>query len=145
MTVIAWDGKTLAADKRSTLSSLPHTTTKIVRAADGSLVGVAGDTGMCRTLREWYRAGADREKYPDKDGKCDMVVISQDRRVLLYSGGPDPTHLEDEVFATGSGRDFAFSALQFGRTAREAVEFACRYDVHSGNGIDTLELEGQPT
>lgn len=140
MTVIAWDGKTLAADKRSTLVNLPHTTTKICRSGDGSLLGVAGDTGMCRTLREWYIAGADREKYPDKDGKCDMVVIAADGRVLLYAAGPDPIHFEDKYFATGSGRDFALSAMHFGLSARDAVEFACRFDVHCGNGIDTLQL-----
>jgi ATP-dependent protease HslVU (ClpYQ) peptidase subunit len=142
VTVIVWDGKTLAADKRSTLANLPHTTTKIARAGDGSLIGVAGDTTMCRKLREWYLAGADKDKYPDPDNKCDMVVITPDKRVLLFMSVAEPVQIEDEWFVTGSGRDFALSALHFGCDASKAVEFASRLDVTCGNGVDALTLEG---
>lgn len=42
MTIIAWDGKTLAADKRGTVAGMAYTVTKIHRLPDGL---VAFDTG----------------------------------------------------------------------------------------------------
>lgn len=140
MTVIAWDGTTLAADKRTTLANLPHTTTKIIRAPNGALVGVSGDSGMCRTLRNWYSEGA-AETYPDKDSKCDMVVILPGPCVLLYQGGPHPIEIEDACYAMGSGRDYALMAMHLGRDAREAVALTSAFDVNCGNGIDTLTLD----
>ena len=41
MTTIAWDGKTLAADKLASYGELRTTVTKIFRLSDGSLVGGA--------------------------------------------------------------------------------------------------------
>jgi hypothetical protein len=42
MTVIVWDGKTLAADKQATQADLKRKVTKIHRLR-GHLVGVSGD------------------------------------------------------------------------------------------------------
>lgn len=39
----------------------------------------------------------------------------------------------DSAFhAVGSGRDFAIAAMHYGKSAREAVELACLYDVSTG-------------
>lgn len=79
MTVIAWDGKTLAADKRVGYGNMHRTTTKIRRVGD-ALVGCSGSGSL------------------------------------------------------------AVAAMHLGKSAREAVEIACLYDMNCGNGIDTLEL-----
>jgi ATP-dependent protease HslVU (ClpYQ) peptidase subunit len=139
MTVIAWDGKTLAADKQSTFCGLPRTTTKIHRAKDGSLLGAAGETAMCAALRAWYDAGAVTADFPDKSNTSHLLVIRPDGQVYLYDGHAVPIHLEDPFTALGSGRDYAMAALHLGKTAAEAVQVACVFDAWCGNGIDTLE------
>ncbi len=141
MTVIAWDGRTLAADKRTTDCGQPRTTTKIVRAPDGSLVATSGDSGMARALRAWWIGGADVEKYPDPDVKADLFVVTKDAEQRLYQGSARPIVLEDKTFAMGTGRDYANAAMYYGKTAREAVELACVWDTGCGNGIDTLTLD----
>lgn len=65
MTVIAWDGCTLAADKRASSGGIARTVTKIERH-EGCLIAMTGcwDTGA--EMREWFKAGADPEKFPEK-------------------------------------------------------------------------------
>lgn len=144
MTVIAWDGKTLAADKRSTCVGNPSTVTKIFRIEDG-LLGIAGSPTHGMALLEWFKAGRYPGTWPasrDPDSTADILFITNEGVILEYSGkgGPYPERCEDKFIATGSGRDYALAALHLGLSAREAVELACKLDVFCGNGIDTLEL-----
>lgn len=142
MTVIAWDGKTLAADKRAVNSGLIRTVTKIKRIGD-LLVGVAGDTaGLVEAFR-WVELGCPYDKYPDilkdkNDGPGILVI--KDGKTFMYGTSPLPTEYEDKLFAIGSGRDFALSAMHFGMSAKEAVEFASLHENNCGNGVDVLTL-----
>lgn len=140
MTVIAWDGKTLAADKCSIDVGTRRTTTKIFRAPDGSLFGAAGTSHMAEQLKVWYLAGAGPETFPDKDAKCNMLVVKPDGTTWVYDGGPYPDRYEDPVIAIGSGRGFAIGAMVSGASAEQAVEIASYWDDACGRGIDKLEL-----
>lgn len=40
----------------------------------------------------------------------------------------------------GSGREFALSAMDFGKNAKEAVEYACTRDLYSGGLIRVYEV-----
>lgn len=144
MTCIAWDGTTLAADKQSTFAGLPRTTTKIHRAKDGSLMGATGTTAVCVALRNWYDAGAIAADFPDKDKDSSLLVVKPDGTTLLFGSNATPIHIEDAFYAMGSGRDFATAAMHLGKTAREAVEVACKFDVYCGRGVDELDLH-EPT
>ena len=66
MTVIVWDGKTLAADKRMTWSyTISPQVTKISREVKGEvLVGLTGVSSVALEVLNWWRNGADVEKYP---------------------------------------------------------------------------------
>ena len=145
MTVIAWDGKTLAADKRAVNCGLVRTVTKIKRIGK-LLVGVSGNTaGMAEAFR-WIEMGCPYDKYSDilkdrNDGPSIMVIDAG--RIILYGTSPLPTEYEDKIFASGSGRDFALTAMHLGKTAREAVEVACLFENGCGNGVDELTLDGE--
>lgn len=143
MTVIAWDGRTLAADKRVSFQGLALTTTKITRA-NGCLVGLCGDGPSSQQMLEWFRAGAVPEDLPAcqrSDDWGSLLVIRPNGAVHKYERGPYPLALEDRAVAIGSGRDFALAAMHCGKSAREAVEIACIYECGCGNGIDTLQLD----
>lgn len=141
MTVIAWDGKTLAADRRCTSGGLPRTTCKI-RRINGQLVGASGDAADAARLMWWIEKGCDASTYPlnERDPSAIALVIMPDGRKFMFEG-PIPIEFHDPVIAVGSGRDYAMAAMHCGKTAREAVEIACLFDVNCGNGIDDLELE----
>ena len=145
MTVIAWDGRTLAADKRATVVGMATTATKIHRLHDG-LVGFSGSGAHAAELLHWFKGERKPEDYPrrdpDSDNGAGALFIASDGRILMYSqAGPFPEIVEDKFFARGAGRDYAMAAMHLGCDARRAVEVACTFDVGCGNGIDTLELK----
>ena len=140
MTVIAWDGETLAADQRASLGSFYRTTQKIFVVRD-CLVGYAGDSDYAEALLEWYRTGADPEKYPNMDNKDawrSLLVIEPSKKILKYERTPYPVRFPHQQFAIGSGRDFAMMAMRLGKTAAEAVELTAEFDSGCGNGVAWL-------
>ena len=144
MSVIAWDGKTLAADKRASFGTTIHTTTKIFHSGD-ALVAYAGDASFGEEMRAWYGRGAKPEDFPvsnrDKEDWAGLLVIRRGRPIARYERTPYPVLFEDTLFAIGSGREFALAAMHLGKTAREAVEVAIALDSGCGNGIDTRTFE----
>ena len=144
MTTIAWDGQTLAADKRACYGGNIQTVTKIHRV-HGCLVAGSGELSFILAMVEWVRNGRDPSSFPahqrDKDDWQPVLVIEPGGVVLLYERTPHPIRWERLPCAIGSGRDFALAAMHCGKTAREAVELACALDVFCGNGIDTMTLE----
>ena len=143
MTVIAWDGKTLAADKQSTNGGFASTVTKIHRVP-GGIVGFTGNGGHAMALFAWFKGGRDPKAWPKKEGdsSAGVVFISEDG-IYAYSGedGPNAEKLENKFDAWGVGYAYALAAMHLGHNARIAVQVACDLDINCGKGIDTLELE----
>lgn len=146
MTVIAFDGKTLAADKQASFGGLLRTVTKIHRIGS-LLVGGSGEVAFIGNMLEWIRNGRDPATFPasqrDKDDWQPIMVVEPDGCMLIYERSPHPVRWQDRFGAIGSGRDYAMAAMHLGRSAAEAVGVACALDAGCGNGIDTLELHPQ--
>lgn len=152
MTVIAWDGKLLAADKRATnTDGLVRTVTKITEVHwqdedSGTdikyITGIAGDPDVCMELLSWFQDGADPSEFPVTADKGDgtLVAISHEFGVQQWSKGPEPIYFEDDFLAWGAGRDFAIAAMAMGMSAVEAVDLASKHNAFCGNGIDVLPM-----
>lgn len=145
MTVIAWDGYTLAADKQQTSSEMRRTTTKIHRIGE-LVVGCAGPADRCAALFDWVRTGRQPHLFPEGQKADDWahLVVIEDGKVLTYQQTPHPSRLEDPIFAEGSGRDYALAAMYLGVDARKAVAVACTFDPGSGMGIDAIDVIERP-
>lgn len=143
MTVIAWDGKTLAADKRCVNNGYSGGVVTKIHRWSGGLCAFSGDLDVGVQMVEWLQNGAKREDYPklQADNLACFMVIYNDGRVARYERVPVPMFFEAEQQAMGSGRDYALAAMHLGHGAVRAVEVACTLDSGCGNGIDTLELE----
>lgn len=142
MTVIAWDGKTLAADKRMTAGGMISTVRKLDRVGD-CLVGYCGSGMRIGEFRAWLLAGRDPATYPpnpDEDSLF-MLVVHRSGLIERFERRPYPLVIEDAMHAEGSGRDFAVAAMHLGCTAEQAVAVACLFAPSCGNGIDTLTFE----
>lgn len=133
MTTVAWDGRTLAADSRSTSGGMPWECTKAVRLADGRLFAGSGSAEECEAVREWLEHGGEKPTVKDfvgiliENGKCFRL---EDKLIKLS--------VESSFHAVGSGRDYAMAAMHYGKTAREAVELACLYDVYTAGPVHEL-------
>lgn len=142
MTCIAFDGRTLAADKQTTSAGMKRTVTKIFRI--GKLVcGCSGAIDQGLEMLDWVRTGRDPERFPASqrtDNWSNLVVI-EDGRVLSYEQTPYPIINEDPVVAFGSGRDYALAAMYLGCDARRAVAVACQFEAGCGMGIDAIDID----
>jgi len=144
VTTIAWDGHTLAADKRACNGSMIFVVTKLFRVR-GCLLAAAGDFDRIHEMVAWFESGAIAEKLPpfqrDNTDYVSLMVIQPDKTILKFDRGPAPYKIESPFHAMGSGRDFALAAMHLGKTASEAVMVSSVFDTGTGNGIDTLTLE----
>jgi hypothetical protein len=142
MTIIAYDGRTLATDKRATQVGYPLTVTKQRRIPDG-MAAASGDSEITSGLLTWAEKGRKVEDFPASakgSNNAQLFVVTHDGEKLLYCGQPDPIRLEDRFLAFGSGRDYALAAMHLGHDAKTGAQVACDLDVYCGNGIDTMEL-----
>ena len=141
MTVVAWDGTTLAADKMTSFGGLHGTTTKVHRIGE-VLVAGCGTAALMQEMLRWVEGGCDPEKFPDqqRDSResVSLLVVRKDGPLHQYETTPWPLVLHNKQWAIGSGRDFAMAAMYLGKTAREAVEIASVLCCDCGNGVDEL-------
>lgn len=139
MTVIVWDGRTLASDRRATdTGGIARSVTKIMQA-NGCLVGLTGGWDVGAELRAWWIAGAAPDKFPAKarDDIATLIVIGPEG-IDVFAAGPFPMRIQADQCAFGSGRDFAEAAMHLGCTAARAVEVACKFQVDCGGGVDKI-------
>lgn len=147
MTTIATDGRTIAADGRTAIGWMVSGTSerKIVVGVneDGlpALFAVAGVMTMIGPLMKWVAGG--REGEPPKctggDDPWTMLIIDASGIRRIDAGAPYPYFVPAPA-AIGSGRDFAITALDLGKSPREAVEMACKRDVWSGGEILVIDI-----
>ena len=142
MTCIAWDGKTLAADRQGTNNGLKISCTKIKRIKGGAVVAFTGELEKGIELAKWLEDGEDPSKWPSYQGADDWtrMIVAKDGHIFIYEQRPVPQPVEDKFAAWGSGRDFAIGALAMGADARTAVRIASEFNVGSGMGIDSFEV-----
>lgn len=142
MSIIVWDGKSLAADKQSTHVGLRSTVSKIRRLQSGEVVAWCGTNDGGLLMAHLYERGQLIEKWPefqkDKDDFV-MFIVASHAGLVFYERNPIAQRYEQQYAAFGSGRDYAMGALAMGADARRAVEVACQFDNGCGCGIDVLE------
>lgn len=145
MTTIAWDGLTLAADRRISTDSQEAFRARKLADVGGAWVAVAGPIGLCRAFERWIRA-LDVSPMPaalarafDAGEVEALVVDCASGQVSVYSGSDLPTEVEGHA-AIGSGWQFAKAALELGRTAGDAVRLAMRLDGATGGEVDEVRV-----
>lgn len=143
MTVIAWDGKTLAADKRCTFGWQIAAVSKLERH-DGHLLCASGCTSMGQEVIAWFKAGAVAADWPaqnrDPDKGASLVVVRPDGTLWRYENGPHPYRVESVPVAFASGGEAAMGAMLAGADAVRAVEIASMVHAGCGNGVDSMTL-----
>lgn len=147
MTVIAWDGKTLAADRQAECGRSRAAVRKIFTVRDG-LAGISGDLSIGMEVLAWYEAGAIPADWPASNRNLNegaaLTVIRMDDgapRAFFYESSPFPFRTEGIFAARGSGCGEALVAMACGKSAREAVLLAQEFNTTCGMGVDSLEFE----
>ncbi len=140
---MAWDGKSIAADRQVTRCGQRGSITKLHRLDNGEVLTWTGHLQNCLGMQHWYLAGAKPSEWNnyrvDPESSAELVILSEDG--LWTFSGPYGVRVEDAFFALGSGAEYALAALAMGATAKEAVEIASRFDNGCGLGIDVMQFE----
>lgn len=152
MTVIAWDGVTLAADKCATSGVVQNKVTKVYAAkwfdGDDVLVGCAGDMGLTRALKAHLHGAGPRpdpEKYDVQKGSTCGIAVKRDGSVYRISTNFELLPFDEHFLAVGNGAECALGAMYMGATARQAVEAASKYIEGCGLGVDELRFDNMVT
>jgi len=142
MTVVVWDGETLATDRSASDGDAQWETVKAWYGHRCIMSG-AGPLHTILAMREWYMAGADPEKLPPQqltEQFCHFLVVDG-LGLHRYEQGPVPIEHGFTPCAFGVGRDFALGALAMGASAFAAVGVANKHSVHCGLGVALYQLE----
>lgn len=138
MSIIIWDGKTIAADKQMTGNGIIHVATKIFKVNDKEVVAFNGALDQAYVLFEWYKNGCVKDDWPDfqsSDEWTGMVVATQNT-LQVYQRYYLPITYEDKYLTFGAGREIALGALSMGADAIKAVKIVCLHESSCGCGID---------
>lgn len=138
MSVIAWDGKVLAADRQISHNDRAYEGQKLFRLDDGTLVAFTGDRECGMILVEWVRSGADSARWPafqKHDDFTTLVVVRTDGQVFQLQAEPYWHRITEPFYAWGVGAPYALGAMACGATAEHAVTVANSFSVWCGCGV----------
>lgn len=144
MSVIAFDGKIIAADRRAIYGDTISTCRKIFKIDDETIVAFGGDLDQGHRLMEWYKGGGKVHDWPNNVGGdscpyCMFIVVI--RGICFhYERTPYPIASRDDFIAFGCGREVALGVMAMGGDAIKAVEIASRFIYSCGNGIDFYQV-----
>lgn len=141
MTTIAWDGKTLAADRQTSYGTTPMPSTKIEKIkwkGKEALIGSAGRCEDCDNVIDWIKTGKNKPEIDDDNRDFSIIVVTKDDGVLYAAQSLYFHKVGHNQWAIGSGGDYALGAMKFGATAAQAIEIASQLDTQTGLGVDTL-------
>jgi hypothetical protein len=144
MSIVVWDGKSLACDRQATVAGLKHIGYKFRPLTDGSrgVMAFTGELAQGLAMMHWYESGAVREQFPhfQNTDMWSRLIVAQPGYCCYYEATPFAIPVIESFAAWGSGRDFALGALARGASAKQAVEIACHFNTDCGLGVDCFEL-----
>ena len=138
MTTLAYKDGVLASDSMAMNGwNILGAKAKIDRIAkkDGSgyiLFGAsARSSSICRAFVDWGRTGfagpPPNLRIDDDNNACGFIFPGGDRVIMFTHDGPN--EFNAEVFAFGSGGEYAQGAMAAGATPQEALIIASRFDI----------------
>lgn len=146
MTTIVYDhkAKQIAIDSRYTANGTISADNgkKFTVLDDESVFFFAGKKADYPNLVRFFTGelGSNHEWIPEcgafmvKDGAVYECAVTKE-------GEPWKDDMTDSSWSTGSGGKFALAALDFGKSAKEAVEYAMTRDCYTGGKVRVFDVE----
>lgn len=139
MTTIAYDGEFVAVDSRETFNGIicSDSVDKTYIKEQGIFI-MTGSTCECEKFADNFKDGEKTDIDHDtlgfmvKNGIVYMVGISDGKFWICKQSG--------QIYAIGSGGQFALAAMDHGRSAVAAVEYAMTRDCRSGGEVKFIHV-----
>lgn len=141
MTTVIYDhtNKQIACDSREVANGIVHNDSSI--KYHNNDLGLWFMTGDSADINEFI-SNFEHNKKMNQNLECSGVLVSGG--VVSYIASNDGVYrqyLSEANEGYGSGGRFALSALDFGKTAKEAVEYAMTRDIYSGGKVHVYDIE----
>jgi ATP-dependent protease HslVU (ClpYQ) peptidase subunit len=140
MTTVAYDGYTLAGDSLATYGDtkldIPIPKVQVLYNNKWKAMAWCGQMSQAEKVKEWI-IHSGQEK-PETEG-CRFMLIDQDNKPWLMDQHLIPVPLPIP-FALGNGENFAIGAMAAGKSAKEAIEIASKYDAFTGGEIFEVKI-----
>lgn len=146
MTTIAFDGATLAADRKVVGDGVANVR-KIFKLKKGGFLAGAGAMDQLIEVARWIDAGMKDEANPFVGKHVienESTYLYVDKAGLPYwltTPWLRPVRIAEKYVALGSGGDIAWGALRAGASPRKAVSIAGERDIFTGLGIDVVKVK----
>lgn len=143
MTVIAFDGKIIAADGIITGGTyiVANNKEKLL-LHDGYIYSCAGMLQDMNDFFEWIKKGKGNDIKPSLDNGFEGVKICLfTRKIFVYFNKLTEIPFDSKVFSGGCGEVPAHAALKMGADAIKAVKIACELNTNCGGKITAYNLE----
>lgn len=142
MSIIAYDGKFIAADKLMSNGDGKSTTQKLFKINNKLFYGFTGAVDSGLLMASWYKNGAKPKEFPEiqKTDNWSRLIVFKNSDIFYYEQTPFAIPCIDKFMAWGSGRDYAIGAMAMGATAVEAVKVAIEHCSSCGIGVDSFSL-----
>lgn len=151
MTIIAFDGTTMAADRAAWSGSYSYKVRKVYRlrqhkvpfARGELLVGLVGQAAFALQVLRWMEDGGERPVALAEDQQYAVaLVVARGRAWKLHAHGLTPEPLTGGTAALGApiGCAAAMAAMRMGASARRAILIASEFTDVAGGGVDVERL-----
>ena len=144
MSVIAWDGKTLAADRFAEMCGISGEAQKLFLLPSNEVVGFTGPLAGGMELLALYRVDRLISHWPESQKGDDwsrLVVGKMNGTVVYYEKSPAEIPIYGKQLAWGSGQDFALTAMSLGQDAALAVSVTNLLCSTCGHGVTAFTYE----
>jgi len=147
MTVIVWDGETLATDASASDGLAKWSSLKAWYHGEGEdrvILSGTGSLHVILAMRNWFMDGALLNELPSiqcTSHFCHFLVVSPYVGLYWYEQGNISIEHGYKPIAFGEGMEVALGALFMGATSEEAVKAANQHSVHCGPGVKTYKIE----
>ena len=139
MTVVVWDGISIACDSRMTGGYIKDDTQKIFKLGNRH-IGVAGTYSAALLAIQWMKDKTkDKPKLETQDDNEFEAIEIRDGKCYYY----DENLIESPVsapYAIGSGCQFAMAAMWLGHDAKTAVNTAKKFDESCGGKTKVVKI-----
>lgn len=142
MTVIAWDGRFLVADRLADTAGHKFQVCKIRLAKDiyseDTAVAISGKFGAFDKLYDYAIGKVQFPSSQEKDDWARLIVVTRGK-LHWIEDVEGKIQTSAKFIAFGSGRDYALGAMQMGATALEAVRATSKLCVDVGLGVSIYD------
>jgi hypothetical protein len=128
----------MAADKL--ISNSPCFHAKKLFRVNGSIYGIAGEMSKCLQFVAWRKNVQEKPQFTDSDNFC-AIELTPKGKIMKWEQELFPIEVDSPFYAIGSGAAYALGAASAGKTPRQAVQIAARWDEATGSEVQTMSIK----